>query len=82
MVGGSVELYDYGDYFAGYAWQTSGVPSVPSSNDTATEFLLMGRLATNQTATGTTLGSVTRKLAVYGGTGSLLGYIPIYDNIT
>lgn len=37
---------------------------------------------TENAAAGTTLGSVVQKHPIYDGTGTLIGYIPIYDNIT
>lgn len=41
-----------------------------------------GKLKTNQSSSGTTPGSVVKKLPVYEASGTLLGYIPIYDSIT
>ncbi|MDO8673035.1 MAG: hypothetical protein Q7O66_16630 [Dehalococcoidia bacterium] len=41
-----------------------------------------GYIRTNQTAAATTLGNVAAKLPIYGPTGTLVGYIPIYDAIT
>jgi len=41
-----------------------------------------GKIMTNQTAAATTLGNVTDKMPIYDGTGTLVGYIPIYDAIT
>lgn len=41
-----------------------------------------GDIRTGQTAAGTTLGAVARKWPIYNIAGTLLGYIPLYDNIT
>jgi len=51
---------------------------------TVTQFGIQndGKIMTNQTAAATTLGSVTDKIPIYDGTGTLVGYIPIYDAIT
>jgi hypothetical protein len=82
MIGGSVELYDQGDCIAGYAWETTGIPSVPLANTTANELVLKARFATNQTASATTLGSVSHKFPIYDENNALIGYIPVYDSIT
>lgn len=41
-----------------------------------------GEIKTNQTGSGTTLGSVVAFLPIYDATGSLVGYLPLYDSIT
>lgn len=41
-----------------------------------------GDIRTSRASSGTTLGSVTNKLPIYNASGTLLGYIPIYDSIT
>lgn len=43
---------------------------------------LLGQLQTDQTAAGDTPGSVIASLAVYDEAGVLIGYLPIYDEIT
>lgn len=40
-----------------------------------------GAFVTNSVSTATILGTVTRKLAIYGGNGSVIGYLPLYDSI-
>lgn len=54
-------------------------------NNTGTVQLAVGptgQLKTNQTSSGTTLGSVTDKMPIYDEAGTLVGYVPIYDSIT
>ncbi len=41
-----------------------------------------GEIETNQTAAGTTLGSVVAYFPIYDEGGTLVGYVPIYDSIT
>jgi hypothetical protein len=41
-----------------------------------------GDIRTSRTTAATTLGSVAAKLAIYNAAGTLVGYLPIYDNIT
>jgi hypothetical protein len=41
-----------------------------------------GQIRTTLTSSGSTLGSVAKKLPIYDAAGALLGYIPIYDDIT
>jgi hypothetical protein len=41
-----------------------------------------GDIRTSRASSGTTLGNVTNKLPLYNASGTLLGYIPIYDSIT
>lgn len=54
--------------------RVSGVTQFGIQND--------GKIMTNQTAAATTPGNVTDRLPIYDGTGTLVGYIAIYDNIT
>lgn len=55
-------------YGAGYL----GVPNIR----------VAGRLLTTDSAAGTTPGTVVKKLPIYDGTNTLLGYIAVYDAIT
>lgn len=41
-----------------------------------------GKLKTNQTSAGETLGSIIAKMPIYDDSGDLVGYIPIYDGST
>jgi hypothetical protein len=41
-----------------------------------------GQFRTDNTAVATTLGTVARRMPIYNSSGTLLGYLPIYDTIT
>lgn len=41
-----------------------------------------GKIRTNQTASASTPGTVTARMPIYNASGTLVGYIPIYDAIT
>ena len=66
-LGTALDTYMY-RYGAGYM----GLPNIR----------VAGRILTTDTAAATTLGSVVRRLPIYDGTNTLLGYIPIYGTIT
>lgn len=44
--------------------------------------LIFNQLATNNLINATTLGSVIKKMQIYDASGTSIGYIPVYDNIT
>lgn len=58
------------------------VTSGPTYSDKVFAVNYDGKIKTNQTSAGTTLGTVTGKMPIYNESGTLIGYIPIYDSIT
>ena len=48
----------------------------------STMLKLFGQIGTDQSASGSTLGSVVKKIPIYDNGGSLLGYLPVYNSIT
>lgn len=51
-------------------------------DDSLGQFSIFGKLGTDQSASGSTLGTVTKKLEIFDNTGASLGFIPIYNSIT
>lgn len=67
----------------GKASQTADlVQATDSTNAVQFGVAADGKVKTNQTSAGTTLGTVTGKMPVYDASGTLVGYMPIYDSIT
>jgi hypothetical protein len=46
------------------------------------EFARVGLISSDESAAATTPGSVIAKVPVYDETGTLIGYLPVYDDIT
>ena len=46
------------------------------------DLMVEGKLAVNNSAAGSTLGSVVKKIPAYDTNGNLLGYLPVYSSIT
>ena len=43
---------------------------------------MLNKIKTDQTASGSTLGTVVGKMPIYNEVGTLVGYFPVYDSIT
>lgn len=65
----------------GLARESPGVVRV-SDGSTGQGVILVSALWHSGTSVATTLGSVVRRMPIYDAVGTLLGYIPIYDDIT
>jgi hypothetical protein len=67
-------------------WQDSSsttVAKVHANGDlTAQSIIVSNKLCVTNTSNASTLGSVIKKMPVYDGSGTLLGYLPVYDSIT
>jgi hypothetical protein len=63
----------------GFAFGVNGVNSIKFNNNLVN---ITGKIGTDQTVAGTTLGTVIKKLPLYDSSGVLIGHTPVYDTIT
>lgn len=61
---------------------TNGLQLLDASLATVFKLGMDGQVWTNQTAAAGTLGTVVAKMPLYDAAGSLVGYLPVYDDIT
>lgn len=78
FTGGTVRLMDLGTTTTNYG---TGYTS-KMTLDTSGNMRLAGSLGVGNSAAGTVLGSVVKKIEVFDASGVSLGFVPVYDAIT
>lgn len=78
FTGGTVNLVDFGTTTTNYNTGFTSKFKVDSSGNAR----IAGNLGVGNSAAGSTLGSVVKKVQIFDASGASLGFVPVYDAIT